>query len=65
MLAATVLLDLLDKGLKMFIKAWDPYYQAILKKKTSADTASMGESVVTVLNKNANLNGSEKTVTVS
>lgn len=64
LLAAMIAIELADKGLKAFIKAFDPYYQAILLSKKSTDRAAMGENVVVVLNK-ANSNGAGEVQTAS
>lgn len=58
LLGAMIIIELADRGLKAFIKAFDSYYQTVLKKKL-ADTNRMGETIITVLDK-AKSNGAEK-----
>lgn len=58
LLGAMIMIELADRGLKAFIKAFDSYYRQVLKKKLR-DRSHMGETVITVLDK-AKSNGAEE-----
>ena len=64
LLAAMLIIEAADKGMRAFLRAFDPFYRDILSSKGANDRARMGETVLTILKKQTT-NGASRPLPVN